>query len=313
MRHPYAWLACLALGIGPGPVLARPNYQATQRTEIAVIPATEPAPANASVRIVIEGERRVITANGLPDHPTGRFPNADNPNRISTQSYRFTIPLHPIAAARPTPLEAQPFGVALNGVVFDPGTAEYWHNDRQSGWHYEAQGEAFSLGLDANHAHVQPNGAYHYHGIPTALLARSSAGRPAVTLLGWAADGFPIYGPWGHDAPNDRTSPLRVLKTSYQLKKGSRPAGRAQPAGEYDGIFVEDFEYVARSGDLDECSGRVGVTPEFPEGTFHYVLTEDFPFVPRMFRGTPDASFSRRGGPGDAGRARGPGRKRGTP
>src|SRR5262249_28293836 len=56
-------------------------------------------------------------------------------------------------------------------------------------------------------------------------------------------------------------------------------------------------------GDLDECNGRFGVTPEFPEGIYHYYVTEEFPFVGRMWRGTPDPSFSK--GPG--GPRRGPG------
>jgi hypothetical protein len=104
-----------------------------------------------------------------------------------------------------------------------------------------------------------------------------------------------------------------VLKSSFKIKKGSRPKTSGQPGGTYDGIFVEDFEYISGSGDLDECSGRFGVTPEFPEGTYHYVLTEDFPFVPRAFRGTPDASFVRRGPPGGGGAGKGPGKKRGPP
>jgi len=280
---------------------AHPNHWATQRTDVPLLPATEAPSASARVSITIKGDQRVIEANGLPDHATGRFPNADNPNRIVAQSYRYTVPARPVPNTTPTPLPAQPFGIAVNGVLFDPGTAEYWQNNRRSGWHYDALGDAFSLGLDSNHGHVQPNGAYHYHGIPTALLARLSSGRSAMTLLGWAADGFPIYGPWGHDDADNPASPLRLLKSSYQLKEGARPQSNEQPGGTYDGIFVEDFEYVAGSGDLDECSGRFGVTPEFPEGTYHYVLTEDFPFVPRAFRGTPDPSFERRGGRGGPG------------
>lgn len=305
------WTLPLVLIVNP--LVAHPNYQATQRTTVTLVPATEAPPAPARVRIGIDGSRRVIESNGLPDHTTGQFPNADNPNRIAAQSYRYTMPARPVVAPSPTPLGAQPFGIAVNGVLFDPGTAEYWQNDRGSGWHYDALGNAFSLGLDANHAHVQPNGAYHYHGIPTALLARLSRGEPAVTLLGWAADGFPIYGPWGHDRANEPSSALRVLKSSYQLKKRSRPQSNGQPGGAYDGIFVEDFEYIAGRGDLDECSGRFGVTPEFPEGIYYYVLTEDFPFVPRAFRGTPDPSFAQRrpGGPGGPGA--GKGKKKGLP
>lgn len=309
MRHPTFTLSPLVVGLFVSGLEAHPNYNATQRTAVDVVAATDPPPAETRVEMRIEGARRVITANGLPDHPTGRFPNADNPNRIRAQNYRFTMPARPVVAAAPTPLRAQPFGIAVNGVLFDPGTAEYWHNDRGSGWHYEAKGNAFSLGLDANNAHVQPNGAYHYHGIPLALVARLSGGEPAMTLLGWAADGFPIYGPWAHENASDRTSRLRVLKSSFQLKQGKRPATAGQPGGEYDGIFVEDFEYVAGSGDLDECSGRFGTTPEFPEGIYHYVLTEDFPFIPRAFRGTPDPSFAVR--EGRAGPPGGPGAKKG--
>jgi hypothetical protein len=311
MQYPRTAAGLMALGLLLARAAAHPNHEATQRMDVAIVPATEPAPAGARVSIMIEGDRRVITANGLPDHPTGRFPNANNPNRIAAQNYRYTVPLRPVVNAKPTPLVAQPFGIAINGVLFDPGTAEYWHNDRQSGWHYEAKGDAFSLGLDASNAHVQPNGAYHYHGIPTPLLDRLSAGKPAMTLLGWAADGFPIYGPWGHEQPGVSGSGLRVLKSSYQLKQGARPSANGQPGGTHDGIFVEDFDYVAGSGDLDECSGRLGVTPEFPGGIYHYVLTADFPFVPRAFRGTPDPSFARRGGPGGPGAAKGPGKKRG--
>ena len=312
MRHPHVTPWLLAITATAVSLVAHPNYQATQRTEVTPVPATEAAPAAARVSITIQGNQRVIEANGVPDHATGRFPNNDNPNRIAEQTYRYTMPAKPVVNAQSTPLGPQPFGIAVNGVLFDPGTAEYWHNDRGSGWHYDAKGDAFSLGLDANNAHVQPNGAYHYHGIPHALLARLSAGKPAMVLLGWAADGFPIYGPWAYENPKDGTSRLRPLTSSYRLKQGTRPSANDQPGGKYDGIFVEDFDYVAGSGDLDECSGRFGVTPEFPDGTYYYVLTEDFPFVPRAFRGTPDPSFARRGGPGPRG-PKGPPGKRGPP
>ncbi|HBL47569.1 MAG TPA: hypothetical protein DDZ90_29705, partial [Planctomycetaceae bacterium] len=74
----------------------------------------------------------------------------------------------------------------------------------------------------------------------------------------------------------------------------------------YDGTFVADYEFVKDSGDLDECNGRLGVTPEYPDGIYHYYLTEAFPYIPRYFRGTPDPSFQKRGpGPGQPG---GPGR-----
>lgn len=258
---------------------------------------TAPAGGGLSnrVSITVEGEFRVIRANGLPDHAMGQFPNAHNPNRASAQNYVYRVALHPVVAGRLTPVGMQNFGIAINGVTFDPAAAEWWHGDRSSGWQYEPMTGHLNLGVDENNAHVQPNGAYHYHGIPTGILAKVKDARSRMVLLGWAADGFPIYAPWGYEKANDATSGLKTLRSSYRLKQGTRPSG---PGGAYDGTYVADFEYVSGAGDLDECNGRFGVTPDFPEGTYCYFLTKDFPFIPRFYKGTPDSSFMRRGPPG---------------
>ena len=114
-----------------------------------------------------------------------------------------------------------------------------------------------------------------------------------MTVVGWAADGFPIYGPLAHNVADDATSELVRMRSSYRVKAGERPENA--PPGNHDGTYEEDHEYIAGLGDLDECNGRVGVTPEFPGGTYYYVLTDDYPWVPRLFRGTPDPTFDIRG------------------
>lgn len=251
-------------------------------------PQQLPAP---QVSITEEGNKRVIESNGIPDHAPGRFPNRGNPNSISAQNHHFEMTLEPRAARQTTPFQLGLFGIAINGVPFDPGAAEFWNRDRNSGWQYEALGGGVNLGVDQHNAHVQPTGSYHYHGLPTGLVqAQRASGR--MTLVGYAADGFPIYAVWGHRNPDDLESELVVLKSSYQLRRGMRNGG---PGGRHDGTFVQDWEYLEGSGDLDECNGRTGVTAEYPNGTYYYVLTEEFPFIPRAFRGTPDPSFMRRG------------------
>jgi hypothetical protein len=193
-----------------------------------------------------------------------------------------------------TPLGMNPFGVAINGVPFDPGAAEWWNNDPGSGWQYEALSGKINLGMDQNHAHVQPNGAYHYHGLPTGLINQLGDEKRMI-LIGYAADGFPIYEQYGYRLADIRTDIIK-LRSSYRLKAGQRPGG---PGGKYDGTFVQDYEYVAGAGDLDQCNGRTGVTPEYLRGTYYYVITSEFPFIPRCYRGMPDESFRRRGpGPG---------------
>src|SRR5690606_459274 len=175
----------------------------------------------------------------------------------------------------PRPYDRQPFGVAVNGVVFDPFTAGFWRDDPDSGWREAADPNRRMLGIDGNAAHVQPNGAYHYHGIPSPLIRSDDA----MTLIGWAADGFPIYGPLAHTKADDASSPLAPMRSSYRLKAGERPAGA--PRGPYDGTYDQDYEYVEGLGELDECNGRFGVTPQFPHGTYYYVVTADYPWVPR--------------------------------
>ena len=263
---------------------AHPGHEALR---LAGLPDEKP-----EVAITLERESRVIRANGIPDHATGPFPGRGNPNKISPQRHEYRMPVAPKVAAQPTPLGMNPFGFALNGVVFDPAAAEWWRDDRTSGWQYDALGGGRNLGIDAEHAHVQPTGTYHYHGLPLSLVARLTEGKPKMALVGWAGDGFPIYGPWIPTKADDAGSPLKRAQSSYRTKSGERAGG---PGGNHDGTYVEDWQFVAGAGDLDACNGRTGPTPEFPGGTYYYVLTDDFPFIPRMWRGTPDPSFTRRG------------------
>jgi len=257
------------------------------------------------VTITIRGKYRHVESNGVPFHAVGQFPNRGNPNTIAPQHHQYRVPLHPKVAKKTTPMGRQAFGVGINGVPFHPGTAEFWGNDRR-GWNYEAITGKIDLGLDDNLAHVQPTGSYHYHGVPVGLLEllEKTAPKKQMSLIGYAADGFPMYGPLAHEIPNDANSPLVKMTGSYETKKGTRPDG---PGGAYDGRFQQDWEYVKGSGTLDECNGRDGVTPEYPKGTYYYVVTEDYPFIPRRFRGTPDPSFIERGPPPGGGPG-GPGR-----
>jgi YHYH protein len=274
------------------------------RQDLAQTPGRGKIPANR-VSITTQGDVREIRSNGIPDHKPGQFPNRHNPHAILEQKYEFRVALDPSPSRTPAPLGMNPFGVAVNGVPFDPGAAEFWNRDPGSGWQYEALSGKIHLGLDSSNAHVQPNGAYHYHGIPTALCERLSGGKSQMTFVGYAADGYPIYALYGFADPKSAESEVKKMQSSYRLKKGNRTGG---PRGKYDGSFIQDYEYVAGSGDLDECNGREGVTPEYPDGTYYYVLTEGYPFIPRQLHGTPDASFrhgppgGRRGGPPPRGR-----------
>lgn len=237
---------------------------------------------------------RMLSANGLPDHAVGIFPNANNPNKITAQRVSASLFMNPTVSSTVTqrggPLGDT--GYILNGVKVDAATAGSCDNtgancglvNNTGAWSIEALGQtAFNFGTDSNNAHVQPNGAYHYHGIPVGFVNALGKGI-AMTLIGWAADGFPIYARYGYNVASNAASPVRVITSSYRLKlapSANRPSTLVYALG----TFSQDYEYVAGSGDLDECNGRTGVTPEFPSGIYHYYATDSYPYLQRCVKG----------------------------
>ena len=196
------------------------------------------------------------------------------------------IPAAPVKTETVTHVKVP--GYALNGVSFDPGAGEFYKGDPSLGWQYEALSGAVTLGIDENHAHVQPSGKYHYHGLPTGLMERIDVDASEHSpQIGWAVDGFSIYALYGFKEFKVDGG-IHEMTSSYRLKSGKRLEGSNQPGGVYDGTFTADYEYVEGSGDLDECNGRVTITPDFPNRTYAYFLTQDYPVVPRCVMGTPD-------------------------
>lgn len=258
----------------------------------------------------LAGNERIITSNSIPNHDVGLFGRGSgslNPNRIRAVTKTYNLALKPDINEELTPLlnvdgpgkkgPQYSFGILLNGIELDPVAAEPFPHDGNRGpdanWAYNLEALNVNLGLDCNNAHVQPSGKYHYHGSPPpAFLENLNAYAHKMTLVGYAADGFPIYYKYAFKDANDSSSDIVQMKSSYQLKSGDRPDnGIDAPCGPYDGIYSSDYEYVAGKGQLDEANGRTGVTPEFPEGTFYYLITDDFPSIPRYFRGSPSDDF----------------------
>lgn len=251
---------------------------------------------------------RIIKSNAIPNHTVGQFPTKGNPNTITEQNKEYSIDLTPTLANKITYVydlgidKGRPsyvFGVAINGVKFEPSANEYFRNietnEPNYEWTLEPLSEEVNLGEDYNNAHVQPNGEYHYHGTPSGLVANFDKNK--MTLVGWAADGFPMYYKMGYKDPMDANSGIIQLKSSYTLKQGERPGnGVSAPNGIYSGKYVRDYEYQNNYGDLDECNGRSGVTPEFPNGTYYYVVSDEFPSASRCFMGTPSNDFKIGGG-----------------
>jgi uncharacterized protein (TIGR03437 family) len=196
------------------------------------------------------------------------------------------------------------------------------------------------LTFDSCVGHQPGSGMYHYHANPLCLrgelndnLITVRSSRNGVTyselpsgwhhspILGWAMDGYPIYGPYGYSDPLDPTSPIKRIKSGFRLRNitqrtslpdWSLPNHANIPqnlaSNQYGpdvstmfplGRYVEDYEWVTGVGDLDQYNGRFTITPEFPSGTYAYYTTIDdtgtpaFPFIiAGQYYGTIGAGFS---------------------
>ena len=98
----------------------------------------------------------------------------------------WKIPLNPAIAKAPTSVVDGPLGVAINGVpIFNPCT--------QGGC--VTGGDTKVLGqLDTCNGHAGRADDYHYHAAPTCMMADQPSSYWDTHPLGWALDGFPIFG-----------------------------------------------------------------------------------------------------------------------
>lgn len=139
-----------------------------------------------------QGSTRRISGNGLPSNTTGNFPIAAgddafaydrNPNSISAQAVSYKLSKKP-KKGTPRCLPQGPVGVLDTGaLLFDALDA---------GGDDAAAHEV----LDHCGGHPQRTGAYHYHAFSPCMHAGKSDKKHSKRI-GWAADGFPIYGPRG--------------------------------------------------------------------------------------------------------------------
>jgi hypothetical protein len=249
---------------------------------------------DANVRTVAYNASGVwIRASDIPSHAVGPFPG--NPATPTDRNWTVHLPRNPVAqTGTKTTVGMGPIGVMVNGVAFfDARDAQSYNN--QNLWHQNANVfEASSF--DGGPGHPAPDrtsmttGTYHYHQAPIALLNQldaSNTGQHHSPLLGYAFDGFPIYGPYGY-ANTDGTGGVERMVSGYALRsitqRTSLPNGTTLSASQYGpavsaqyplGAYVEDYNWSASNGDLDQYNGRFTVTPEYPQGTYAYFVTLD--------------------------------------
>lgn len=176
---------------------------------------------------------------------------------MGPQKLLFNFPKAPAKAQIPVSAPLGVIGAFVNGKpIYNPiSTVSY---NGQGIWHRDA---------------VRANGG---SGNLLTILLTWQGKHPPV--IGYALDGFPIYGP--HAPGTTRSSyRLRSIQERTSLADGTKltpgqygpPVSVSEPLGN----FVEDYEYREGTGDLDAHNGRFAATPEFPNGTYAYYLSTD--------------------------------------
>lgn len=262
-----------------------------------------------------------VSTKGIPAYPTGPFLDG-NPSQASNQNAIFKIPLNPQAnSGTPTATVGGNIGVFINGVaLFDYRDGVAWNSNTNAlcggpgnppcpggpnasqAWNRDAV-LAEKPGFDCSKGHPA-QGNYHHHQNPSAFnldlnvisticnlydadglyTINPSEHSP---LIGFAYDGFPIYGAYGYKNA-DGSGGIARMKSGYQLRnitnRTTNPSGVTVSAGPavsatYPlGYFREDYEFISHPGEadyLDVHNGRFCVTPDYPNGTYCYFTTVD--------------------------------------
>jgi len=267
-----------------------------------------------------------ISTQGIPAYPTGPFSDG-NPSNAEAQNNIYKMPLNPQPNnSTPTNTTGGNIGVFINGVaLFDYRDGVAWNNNTNylcggpgyppcpggpmatQNWNRDAI-PAEMGGFDCSKGHPA-QGNYHHHQNPSAFKLDlevvsdicnlyDAEGLYAIDaenhspLIGFAYDGYPIYGAYGFKN-SDGSGGITRIESGYQLRNiTSRTNGpdlnqvvtisQGPNTGSQEtmflGYFREDYEHVEHTDEeeyLDEHNGRFCVTPEYPNGTYAYFATVD--------------------------------------
>lgn len=232
------------------------------------------------------------------------WPN--NPWFPDSMGYTFRFRLNPtqnMGTPRKPPYGH--IGVWRNGVsIYNPLDAKSYNNDTtwfQNAFFWEHLiGETF----DSCWGHPNQSHEYHTHQSPACVYDQTDSLNHSP-IIGYAFDGFPIYGCYGYTNTNG-TGAIKRMRTSYRLRNITArttlpngtilppslygpivdstatniPANNQSPVAAALGAYQQDFEYVAGLGDLDDHNGRFCITPEYPSGIYAYFVTLDSTLTP---------------------------------
>jgi hypothetical protein len=240
-----------------------------------------------------------VSTNDIPSwipENVGDYPLIDwwpnNPWFPESMNYTFRIRLNP-TPNNGTPVQT-PYGhigIWTNGVsVYNPKDAKSYNELSvwfQNAFYWE---HLLSETFDPCWGHSNGSYEYHTHQSPACLYNQSDS-TVHSPIVGFAFDGYPIYGAYAYTNTNG-TGSIKRMESSYRLRnitdRTTLPDGTVLTPANYGpplalvplGGYIQDYEYVPSLGDLDDHNGRFCITPEYPSGTYAYFATLDETLTP---------------------------------
>ena len=283
-----------------------------------------------AVSVSVSSNTMNVNSNGIPNHD---WMSTFGPGDV--QSHTWSITLNPTndtngghnsanCPASNGRWECAPdrgnVAIAANGVpIFGPEEGPGGDAVALDFFYFDEDRQPIDLGYCG--AHSGPTGV-HYHWDAMCQYWEPEAGQTMKDydwtlidstqhspIIGWSFDGYPIYGMYTWDD----NGVVKGMKSSYQVE-------RTNDGGDQGYNGIDDWNYVAGLGDLDECNGRFGSTPEYPQGTYYYVSTPlsgstttvvdtngdtvpmiGFPYFQLCYHGIADTNSNGGGGQGGGG------------
>ncbi len=201
-------------------------------------------PWPSEITVSLEGNQRVVRANNLPKHKTGQFPVASaddayrydrNPNSITEQDILLKLPALPQEAASPSCVPMGMIGFMLSGAALFNAVDAVGRD--APAWEIQ----------DICSGHPERSGQYHYHDLSPCIKDTRSGPGGQSDLLGYALDGFGIFGKYGENG--------KVLTNA-------------------------DLDACHGRVSTVMWNGK-------PTKIYHYVMTDEYPYSIGCFRGQP--------------------------
>lgn len=229
-----------------------------------------------------DADTRHVVSNSCPNHPHDNS-IGDNPNNAKEQEVVYKVPAYPrLWSSQTTSLAEQggAVGILFNGAMLFSayGGPMYGAVTSYDNSAVFAEGDTFDF--CGCHADSNMRPSYHCHVPPACLLRQlGHSSHQHSPQIGWAADGFPVYGPRGPGGT--------MMKPC-----GAGSSVCVDSCGGYAGTSVGDgytyrYYMMGEYGDGETCEAPID-----PLSTSVY-----YPFTPICLRGCcPDGMDCRTGG-----------------